>query len=195
MKKSFNLNPLHNIIIGVLFSVSLFSCESDELQQSDAIDGVPTHSHSISVSNGMFVFPDEDSFSKTLSAVNSLDKSEYRKFIVSYGISTAKSIFEDVVDAEWIISDHYEALAKKGQSIPSTPVLSQEYITALDNQVIRVVEGDDGGYFDYNMYEVSMAPLVNSKNLVQIGRKIYRFGLERKEIIENGDLSLISRLN
>lgn len=56
------------------------------------------------------------------------------------------------------------------------------------------MDGDNNSYFDYNIFEVSYASLINSEGLVKVGNKIYQFGLNNKKIIEDGDYNSIKSL-
>lgn len=143
----------------------------------------------------MFVFGNDSLFSQTLDMVNKLSNEEYNAFLEQYGVSTFKYEFERVAKAEWAISDHYESLDAQGKDVPSEPVFSQEYTNALNNGIIRIIKDDEGEYFDYNIYEIHMAPLLNVDGLVKVGDKIYQFGLDTKKIIENGDFNKINSLN
>ena len=106
-----------------------------------------------------------------------------------------RKIFDQVVHAEWQISDQYEQMQQQGESIPSTPVYTQEYRQALQGQIIHIVDEGQDSYFDYNLFEVNVAGLINEKGLVKIGGKIFQFGLEEKKIIEDGNFFTISRLD
>ena len=187
------LHYSYHLSFAVFLTVCLMACETDNFEQEDLTS--QPQSTAIQVLNGMFVFSDESTFSETLTIINGMSESEYELFLSSYSITTYKSIFDQVVKAEWGVSDHYEALAAQGQKVPKEPVLSQEYRDALHQGTIQLIQDDEGGYFDYNLYEINMASLINTKGLVQIGKKIYQFGPKNKKIIENGDASLIDRLD
>ena len=124
-----------------------------------------------------------------------MSESEYSAFLTRYQMNTMKSIYDQVVLEDWKISDHYEALAAQGKPVPEDPINSQAYQDALDQRVIRIIQDEEGAYYDYNLYEVNMSPLLSAQGLVQIGEKIYQFGAESKKIIENGDVKLVNRLD
>ncbi len=182
-----NLKRLLNLAI----MVALISCE-DQLSTTN----FENEREDVYAENGVLHFKNKEVFTLKLNELNSIERADREIWEAQYSsFVSLRKIYDDVVKAEWEISNYYEEISKAGGEIPKAEVNSQKYVDALNNGSIKIIKDKNGDYFNFNLYELHYAPVVNSKGLVVVNDTIYQYTLNSVKIITDGNSELINKLD
>ncbi|MBV6646198.1 MAG: discoidin domain-containing protein [Cyclobacteriaceae bacterium] len=146
----------------------------------------------------MLTFESEAKLFETLTHLQTLSPEELKTWGEKRDFISLKQVFNEVLEAEWAISDYFEEMTP-GEleaigGAPAEPITSEVLDHALTRGYLRLVSDPEGDYFDYNIYEVNLAPVLNVDGFVKIGNDLYQYGLDQKRILEGGSLSDIPKL-
>lgn len=125
--------------------------------------------------------------------LNQLPSEDLVSWNKKFNFVSLAQLFNNIVNLEWAISDYYENLIRDELNtveIPLDPVHSQEYLDGLDEGFIRIVGEKGDEYFDYNIYETHMSPVLNKEGMVKIGDQIYQFTIDGKKILAIGNYNI-----
>jgi hypothetical protein len=183
--------------------VLMYGCQKDEQKDEAAINKDNTTfkafkpSAEISLTNGMLVFETQEDLYATIAEMNSVNRQSLDLWEKQLGIQTPASIFNAVINAEDSISNYYESLPESEQSFwrNQQPIHSEIYLQALEKGIIHLVpDGESGVYFELNLFDKSMASLVNIDGLVVAEGQIYKFMPNSVKVITDGDVEKIEML-
>ncbi|HEU4404590.1 MAG TPA: hypothetical protein VFS43_04780 [Polyangiaceae bacterium] len=143
------------------------------------------------VRSGVLVFRDAKALQETLAGLSVLDADSLRAWNRGMGFVSLREVFDEVVREEAALDEHYERLAQSGPEaaalLPTEPVHSEAYHRALRAGRLRVVAEDDGEYFDYNLRQVHLAPILDPDGRVSVGGVLMQYGpAETKQVSYEG---------
>lgn len=149
------------------------------------------------VENGMLSFESKHMFEATCREIAIADRKAVDLWEKSTGIKTPASIFYAVILAEDSISTYYMNLSEKEQEYwrNQPQKHSAIYEEALLNKTIHLIpDGDGGEYFDINLYDKSIANLINLDGFVKIENQIYQYTEDAIKIIQDGNIEKIETI-
>ncbi|WP_153882719.1 hypothetical protein [Myxococcus sp. AB025B] len=128
---------------------------------------------------GVLVFKDRQSLKATLDQLIHLDARGLRTWNRRLGFTSLREVFEDVVEQEALIDDRYERLLQSGPEgarlVPRQPVHSDAYLQAVRQGHLKVIREEAGEYFDYNLQQRHLAPVLDPDGRVAIGGVLMQY--------------------
>jgi hypothetical protein len=192
---------------GGLLLTFILSCQKATIQQADeklpsiSILDRTTFSSTIPTSkwNDMLVFNSWADFDKTLDDISSSTSPQVDSWENTLAFLSQRRIFRQVEAAEDSINTYYKGLPAFQQAYyASQPEPFSNQLTYwLQKGVIKNVTdaSDNSVYWDYNLINEGVAPLVNEKGLVKVGGKIVQFTQGNLvKVILDGDFAKVANL-
>jgi len=197
-----NILPL--IIISFV-SLIIQSCNNDSIPVPSEVapvfeknQEVFQPSYEIQVVNGMLSFDSKIAFDVTKLEIASSNRKAVDNWEKGLGIKTPASIFSKVLLAEDSINNHMKNLPKDEQEfyLNQPQIHSKEYNEALEAEIIALVDDGDGGqYFDLNLFDKTVASVINIDGLVIVEGRIFKFTVGGMKIIKDGDFSMVEKIS
>ena len=160
---------VHYIILPV-FAISLLftSCKKEEpgINNTAAVSDIMTR-------NGMLVFKDETVLKTTSNKLEKMTGEEVKEWEKSYGFVSQKSIFENIVDAEYnLLMKPYENMTDEQlkRTAPPAQPHSDLYYTYMNKELIKVInKGTEDESYDYSVCNPALASIINERGFVAVG--------------------------
>jgi hypothetical protein len=194
----------NRIFMLIGFALLIFSCEKDLNKESSKSEmganistEVFTPTEIITVKNGILWFDSQIAFDITKNEIAMANPLSLKQWTESLGIETYLTVFHEIILKEDSISNHYENLPLEYQmkAIDKPQIHSELYKNSIMNGIIREQHDFDGNkYFDLNLYDRSVAGVINLDGLVIIDGQIHQYGANFIKIILDGDFSEIIKL-
>ena len=146
-------------------------------------------------SDPYLTFSSEDDMRTQLQELLNSPPESWDDWDMAHNFTSLRSIFDDVVLAEAEIGARYDAMSEEElEKLADAPIehspLVEEYA-----HVLHINRTDpEAFYYEQNVWDISLAWIVNSHGIVKIGDKIYQHSHSFIKCIENGDEGLIGTL-
>ncbi len=162
----------------VFFSISFLSCkkniENFENNRTNTRNEI-NKNVSIKTIDGILVFSNEETFSKTLQEVTQMSENERKNWENHHNIVSLRTAYEKILNAE------HEALIKPFEgktdaelALMPKPNHSKEYEQGINDGIIKeILEADGTQSFELKSKAGFMAYLTNKEGFVLAGKKLY----------------------
>ncbi len=196
---------MKNLIVFAMVAMSLTifnGCQKenqlvDDLQSPKQVIKIFQPTYEVGVKNGMLVFESKLAFDVTKLEIAGADRKAVDLWEQKLGIKTPASIFQAVVFAEDSVSKYYAGLPEDEQEYwrKQPEIHSEIYKKALAEQIIHLLpDGEEGEYFDLNLYDKTAASVVNLDGLVIVEGQIHQYTSNAIKLITDGDMGKIEKL-
>lgn len=123
-----------------------------------------------------------------------MSQDQISQWYTNLNFTSLYSIFQEVNEAEWALSDYYENMSAEELSNsdfnPDVPVYSEEYKDAVSKGYLRVFTEEDGTEnYDLNLRERNMALVLNTQQSVMVGNSLFVYSYDNRKIKEYATLA------
>ncbi len=164
-----------NSIIILVLILSLFSCKDDSVMYNNHVDIEANLDYEMYM--GFIIFKDSAAYNRMISKIIQYDNYERTVWENGIGFNSQKSIITRLINEELrndsLNRAKYANICKS--EICKNDYHSDYYFANLNKDVIKIINaGTADEYWDYKIFDRSMAPFVDKNGLYAIGDTLFQ---------------------
>ena len=152
----------------------------------------------VKLEHGMLIFLSEEHFQNVKKKLDLLTEKELNDWEKNLGFKSMYRIYSNIMDAEELLADKYDALTSKEVEELEKSGMIYEYSDLaklyLKKGFIKVVKYEDMESLQLKCFASYNAKVLNEEGLVQIGTEIWQFNENNIKVMKDADFSKLDFL-
>ncbi len=162
----------------------LNSCTRQPIDRSETLPDVK-------LTDNYLEFKNRKVFDETIESLTLKNQNEQSLWEKQLSFVSMQSLYNKIIEAEMAKHAAFDALPENEKTIKNYP---EEY-TPLTKTHLNMLSIDQEGLINMNVFNETLAKVVNEDGVVKIGDLIYKYSKDKIRIITNGDKTKLANLH